>query len=730
MRGSKASINRSKLGCLLLSAFITACASSVGPQNPESSVPSTASARTVADLQIVDCLLPGQVRKLGQQMSFLTAGRAVKTTSSDCEIRGGQYVAYDRSNYTTALNVWQPQAQAGDQIAQNYVGEIYEKGLGTAPDYAQAAQWYRKSAEQGNNRAQTNLGYLYEKGLGVPQDYAAALNWYRKASGLDSAIALDTGEADTLRQELAQSRRSESALRQELQETKRRLEDAQQALKKRQGQAALQQRQWEQAKVALLQQQRQAVASGDQAQVQRLESELKTRNDEAERSRSELAKLEQEAARYRQQVATLEREHKAKPAPAQRQLTRQEPVEQPGNPSGSTSAEADITGPRIEFIGPKIEIIDPPITLNRGIGARIKAGAVSERNIVGKATSSLGIRELTVNDRLAQFDDKGLFHTSIPIQSTDTPVNVVAIDNGGKQARVDFMLIPDRGIGIVVDPNKTAPIAPTGSGTYYALLIGNTDYAHLPTLNTPIRDVQEIGGVLRDKYGFKVKTLTNATRFQILSALHAMREQLAANDSLIIYYAGHGELDKVNKRGHWLPVDAERNNPSNWISNVDVTDTINLMPAKHVLVIADSCYSGTLTRSALAQLDDNASKSSKDNWFKALGSRRSRTVLSSGGEVPVPDSGGSDPGHSLFASALLQVLQANGDVLEGARLYREVAARVAYAASRAKVEQTPEYAPVKFAGHEAGDFLLVPMLKTGWLDAPATLAFTVTVNRE
>src|SRR5215510_9062744 len=136
-------------------------------------IESTAAPQGVAkadDLLVVDCLLPGQIRQLGGRVTYLTARRAVKTTARDCEIRGGEYVAYDRANYATALKVWLPLAQGGDPAAQTYVGEIYEKGLGTPPDYAAAADWYRRAAERGYARAAVNLGNLIEQGLGGPQD--------------------------------------------------------------------------------------------------------------------------------------------------------------------------------------------------------------------------------------------------------------------------------------------------------------------------------------------------------------------------------------------------------------------------------------------------------------------------------------------------------------------------------------------------------------------------------
>jgi len=137
----------------------------------------------IAELHIVDCLLPGQVRMLGSR-TYMTPRRPATLTAAECQIRGGEYVAYDRADYKTALNIWMPTAQQGDAAAQVNVGEIFEKGAGGTPNYEAAIIWYAKAAEQGNKRAQFNLGTLYEQGLGVDKDPMLALSWYRKAWGL------------------------------------------------------------------------------------------------------------------------------------------------------------------------------------------------------------------------------------------------------------------------------------------------------------------------------------------------------------------------------------------------------------------------------------------------------------------------------------------------------------------------------------------------------------------
>jgi hypothetical protein len=153
------------------------------------------------DLTVVDCLLPGRLRKMGATITWVGRPRAVKQTISDCEILGGQYVLFDRANYDTALAVWKVAAEQGDPTAQTYVGEIFERGMGRTPDFATAAQWYRKAAAQGFSRAQFRLGALYEQGLGVQKDPVEALNWYRQAAGLqqDKVVYLSQALAEARR---------------------------------------------------------------------------------------------------------------------------------------------------------------------------------------------------------------------------------------------------------------------------------------------------------------------------------------------------------------------------------------------------------------------------------------------------------------------------------------------------------------------------------------------------
>jgi len=188
---------------------------------------------TRSDLEIVECLLPGQVRQLGT-MTYLSPRRPTRTTTADCRVRGGEYVAYDRADTRSALRIWLASAESGSAEAQNNVGEIYERGVGGQADYTAAATWYQKAASQGYSRAFVNLGALYEQGLGVEKDSLKALNLYRQAAGLpeNSVIYAEAAqrEQDAVKAELTRTVQQKDAqldaLKKQVQELERKLRES------------------------------------------------------------------------------------------------------------------------------------------------------------------------------------------------------------------------------------------------------------------------------------------------------------------------------------------------------------------------------------------------------------------------------------------------------------------------------------------------------------------------
>ncbi len=187
----------------------------------------------------------------------------------------------------------------------------------------------------------------------------------------------------------------------------------------------------------------------------------------------------------------------------------------------------------------------------------------------------------------------------------------------------------------------------------------------------------------------------NATRIETLKAIYSYRQTLTSLDNLLIYYAGHGWLDKEADEGYWLPVDAERQDPANWISNSSITSSLRAMKAKHVLVVADSCYSGKLARGISVRLRTS-------DYYQRISMKKARTVMASGGLEPVADDGGKG-NHSVFASALIEALDENQGILDATLLFSKIRRPV-----MVNADQTPEYSDIRKAGHDGGDFLFVP----------------------
>jgi TPR repeat protein len=790
---------------LAITIALASCTNSTDSQRSGNSESSESS----EGFLIVDCLLPGQVRKLGSNMTYLSPRRPIKTSAGDCEIRGGEYVAYDRADYSTALKIWLPLAKEGDADAQSYAGEIYEKGLGLAPDYQLAAFWYQKAALQGHSRGQINLGHLYELGLGVPRDAQQALNLYRQASGINNddllfastlvsthvtrqdyesaqsslAEEMQRNEAmqqelNSLNQQVASKSQSLGAAEQKLAGIEKNLivlTDAptaapastgpsgdEQALQREVDTLATSQQRL-QADIATLQQENQKLAALNEQQKTELNQVSQQSAEQTSEKRQEQARLIEEQARLAAQLTVREqelaethhqmliskaalqmerfrmsealdasaenqaraRQQQAELAELRAQLEQQYQVvkEQRGaieqleqrradEAAALLVAAAPATIAPSEANPPSIEIIEPPVVLVRSMPTVTLLGNDGEREIVGRVNAPGGILSLTINGQSTDFEDNNLFRSRITIDQQPKPVEVVVVDKQGQRAKVAFTFVEPAtrqgAAAATVSPAKppaNPPPARLELGDYYALIVGNNNYQHFSTLASAVNDARATDRVLREKYNFKTRLLLNADRYTILSELNALREQLDSNDNLLIYYAGHGVLDETNERGYWLPVDADPNNNANWISNTAITDILNAIEAKHILVIADSCFSGTLTQTPLARTQADIPASVRTEWIKVMTETRARITLTSGGVEPVLDGGGGS--HSIFAKAFLDTLRSNDRIMEGYSLYYQILDRLD--STNSPAGQVPRYAPIHLAGHESGEFFFNPV---------------------
>ena len=89
---------------------------------------------------------------------------------------------YNQGDFFRALSELKPEAEDGNAIAQVYVAGIYQYGLVSAINFAEAHKWYDRAARQDNVDGQIGLGVLYSLGQGVEKSFPEAYMWLRIAA--------------------------------------------------------------------------------------------------------------------------------------------------------------------------------------------------------------------------------------------------------------------------------------------------------------------------------------------------------------------------------------------------------------------------------------------------------------------------------------------------------------------------------------------------------------------
>jgi hypothetical protein len=354
---------------------------------------------------------------------------------------------------------------------------------------------------------------------------------------------------------------------------------------------------------------------------------------------------------------------------------------------------------------PRIEIYEPLSQSSRGVRYTTDGKDSKKRLIAGRVWAPAGLASFKVNQKSELVESNGKFKLWIPLNPLgDTTVQMVAIDQRGRSTSIKHKIT--RSVENQPFDSKISGFESINFGRYHALIIGNSNYSKLPKLQTAVNDARKIAEILRSKYGFRIMLLLDANHYEIIQALDKLRTALSENDNLLIYYTGHGYLDVQKNRGYWQPIDAEPNSTSSWIPDYAITDILNIMAARKVLIIADSTYSGSLTRGVIPRLEPAQSADLRLQYIKELTKGRSRMVLTSGEMAPVPDAGDGD--HSVSAKVLLDALDLIDEVIEGNLLHQEIIARVVYQPMRFDLTQVPLYAANLQAGHVSGDFIFIP----------------------
>jgi peptidoglycan/xylan/chitin deacetylase (PgdA/CDA1 family)/uncharacterized caspase-like protein len=237
----------------------------------------------------------------------------------------------------------------------------------------------------------------------------------------------------------------------------------------------------------------------------------------------------------------------------------------------------------------------------------------------------------------------------------------------------------------------------------FALIVGINEYRSWPRLRYAVNDARAVESALVERYGFPRENVIRlldgeATReriVEILGGTLAEPGRVGPDDRVLVFFAGHGATRKLpsgKELGYIVPVDAElQGYPVRSISMTELRDFSELIPAKHVYFVMDSCYSGlALTRGG------------GGSYLEEVTDRRARQILTAGGaDEIVADDGPS--GHSIFTWTLLQGLSGLADLDgNGVLTATELGAFTAPIVSKFS-SQTPAFGNLE--GSEGGEFV-------------------------
>jgi len=349
-----------------------------------------------------------------------------------------------------------------------------------------------------------------------------------------------------------------------------------------------------------------------------------------------------------------------------------------------------------ELLKPSIDNQPPQIIItSKGFSKKLVMTKMKKITVSGTVNDDSGVAEVLINNKEAALDGNGNFSADIFLKIGINQILIKAMDIYENKIVKNYSIerVPTQKVKI--SKNTIFNV----QGKYYALIIGINNYKHLKQLETAVEDSIAVAKALED-YGFTITMLTQgATRNKIMKEMNRLRHNLNHRDKLLVYYAGHGFFNKNTEKAYWLPIDAEPNDTTNWIIADSITSSIKSIPAKHILIVSDSCYSGTLSRKVTVDLSAN---NSRFNYINKMLNKKARVLIASGGSEPVVDNNGS--GHSVFAEAFITALNCiDKYVFTAEELFvnqlKEPVAGNAF--------QTPEYKMIRDSGHNGGDFVFI-----------------------
>ncbi len=339
-----------------------------------------------------------------------------------------------------------------------------------------------------------------------------------------------------------------------------------------------------------------------------------------------------------------------------------------------------------EVAKPEIQIISPSV-----LQETIFITQNPRVDLIGKVNNFTGTGTVIVKSEVksekTEIDKAGIFKTTMWLEAGVNEITITYLDS--KNTRVEKKIEMEYETPDAALANKIKNVA-----KYYGLIIAVNNYndREITPLESPVRDAEKLRNVLITKYFFNEKDiifLKDATRDEIIKALGQLRKKVTQNDNLLIFFAGHGYWSEQSNVGYWLPSDAQRNNWDRWLSNNTIVDYLKEIQSKHLLLIADACFSGAIFTSRAVNLN-------RKETNQELYQLPSRKAMTSGSRTEVPD-------PSIFTRNLIEVLNNTQEaVFTSEKLFNRIKIAV-----EGNTEAVPIYGKIENANDKGGEFVFV-----------------------
>ncbi|ACZ62297.1 caspase domain-containing protein [Dehalococcoides mccartyi] len=144
-------------------------------------------------------------------------------------------------------------------------------------------------------------------------------------------------------------------------------------------------------------------------------------------------------------------------------------------------------------------------------------------------------------------------------------------------------------LGLTAGLLPQTPLAAASSHEYWAVVVGISDYQRITDVIGLANGAQKFADSLKEAWGDDHVTLltnSNADKHSIKSALDWMINQEDDNDTVVFFFAGHGD-----SHSYIAPYDAYY--ASEWISSQELSNWLLPLESHYQAVILESCYSAS-----------------------------------------------------------------------------------------------------------------------------------------